>query len=260
MTRCKHLSIRTVKSGRRIENATRFFCSNTVLLVASVPPSAIRLWDESAGAGLPDWRPTRVGSRSACGRNCHGATRVRATTAPCTCATACSAYTTPPWLDRRVDDVHSRAPARRHCGRSQRRRTDHPQSDDNHSHRRTAPAGVQPRPGCRREKRRLRRQLNADKAITAAQRNFFDAARDRQSPQYRPALGNYQLVASLETAYLERHLTPAVPKDVKDATNSYIAAEIALVEANTRELSDQDAQPFVVATRDSGKQLDKVCE
>lgn len=102
--------------------------------------------------------------------------------------------------------------------------------------------------------------INADNAIAAAQRNFFDAARDRQSPQYRPALGNYQLVASVETAYLERHLTPAVPKDVKDATNSYITAEIALVEANTRELSDQDAQPFVIATRDSGKQLDKVCE
>jgi hypothetical protein len=51
-----------------------------------------------------------------------------------------------------------------------------------------------------------------------------------------------------------------VPQDVKDATNSYIAAEIALVEANTRELSDQDAQTFVVAARDSGAKLDKVCE
>jgi hypothetical protein len=102
--------------------------------------------------------------------------------------------------------------------------------------------------------------INVDKAITAAQRNFFGAAHDRQSPEYRPALGNFQLVAAIETAFLERQLTPAVPKDVTDATNGYIAATLALVDANTRELSDQDAQAFVVAARDSGEQLDKVCE
>ena len=102
--------------------------------------------------------------------------------------------------------------------------------------------------------------FNANNSITAAQRNFFGAAHDRQSPEYRPALSNFQLVASIETAYLERHLTPAVPKDVRDATNGYIAATLALVDANTRELSDQDAQPFVVATRDSVDQLEKVCE
>jgi hypothetical protein len=102
--------------------------------------------------------------------------------------------------------------------------------------------------------------INADKSITGAQRNFFSAARDRQSPEYRPALGNFQLVAAVETAFLERHLAAAVPKDVKDATNSYIAAVMALVDANTRELSDQEAQPFVVDVRDSGEQLDKVCE
>lgn len=102
--------------------------------------------------------------------------------------------------------------------------------------------------------------FNANNSITAAQRNFFGTARDRQSPEYRSALGNFQLVASIETAYLERHLTPAVPKDIRDATNGYIAATLALVDANTRELSDQDAQPFVVATRDSVDQLEKVCE
>lgn len=102
--------------------------------------------------------------------------------------------------------------------------------------------------------------FNANRASAAAQRHFFDAARDRQSPDYRAALGNYQLVDSIEIAYLEKHLTPAVPKDVKDAANSYIAAELALVEANTRELSDQDAQPFVVATRDSVDRFEKVCE
>ncbi|MEB3980165.1 hypothetical protein OQ968_02680 [Mycobacterium sp. 663a-19] len=102
--------------------------------------------------------------------------------------------------------------------------------------------------------------INADKSITGAQHNFFSTARDRQSPAYGPALANFQLVASVETAYLERHIAPAVPKDVKDATNSYIASVMALVDANTRALSDQDAQPFVVAVRAAGEQLDKVCE
>lgn len=102
--------------------------------------------------------------------------------------------------------------------------------------------------------------INADKAIVAAQRHFFDVQHDRQSPDYRPALGNWQLVASLETTFLERQLTPAVPQDVKDATNGYIAATMALVDANTRQLTDQDAQPFVLATRDAGDKLDKVCD
>ncbi|CQD24594.1 hypothetical protein BN1232_06279 [Mycobacterium lentiflavum] len=100
----------------------------------------------------------------------------------------------------------------------------------------------------------------ADQSMLAAQRNFFDAARDRQSPQYHPALGNFQLVAMLETQYMQQHLPPATPKNVLDAINNYITAVIALVDANTRELSDHDAQPFVLAVRNAGDQLDKVCE
>lgn len=88
----------------------------------------------------------------------------------------------------------------------------------------------------------------ADKSIIAAQKNFFDAARDRQSPQYHPALGNFQLVVILETQYIQQHLPPATPKNVLDATNEYVTAVIRLVDANTRELSDHDAQPFVLVT------------
>lgn len=54
--------------------------------------------------------------------------------------------------------------------------------------------------------------------------------------------------------------SPATPKNVLDAINNYITAVIALVDANTRELSDHDAQPFVLAVRNAGDQLDKVCE
>jgi hypothetical protein len=78
--------------------------------------------------------------------------------------------------------------------------------------------------------------INADKSITGAQRHFFDAARDRQSPEYRAALGNYQIVVSIETAYLERHIAPAVPKDVKDATNGYMRATRPLTTNSSRQV------------------------
>jgi hypothetical protein len=100
----------------------------------------------------------------------------------------------------------------------------------------------------------------ADKSIIASQTNFFDAARDRQSPQYRPALANFQLVLMLETEYMQRHLAPATPMDVAVATNDYIDALVVLADANTRELSDHDAQPFVVAVRNAGKRLSRVCK
>ena len=54
--------------------------------------------------------------------------------------------------------------------------------------------------------------FNANKSITAAQRNFFGAAHDRQSPEYRPALGNFQLVASIETAYPRKAFDTSGPE------------------------------------------------
>ena len=133
--------------------------------------------------------------------------------------------------------------------------------DDNHSHRRTAAPTVQPQNRSPPPKKKSVTPASTRTSRSPLRSATFSAPHsDRQSPEYRPALSNFQLVASIETAFLERHLTPAVPKDVKDATNGYIAATLALVDANTRELSDQDAQPFVVATRESGDQLDKVCE
>lgn len=97
-------------------------------------------------------------------------------------------------------------------------------------------------------------------SINAAQANYLNAAKDRQSPQYQPALANFQLVAMLETQYIQQHLAPATPKNVGDASNEYITDVIALADAHTRELSDHDAQPFVEALRKVGSQLDKVCE
>jgi hypothetical protein len=100
----------------------------------------------------------------------------------------------------------------------------------------------------------------ASASINAAQGNYLAASKDRQSPQYQPALANFQLVAMLETQYIQQHLPPATPKNMQDATNDYITNVIALADAHTRGLSDHDAQPFVEALRKVGSQLDKVCE
>ncbi len=96
--------------------------------------------------------------------------------------------------------------------------------------------------------------------ILNAQQSFAVASRDRLSPQYRPALGNFQLVVTIETKFMEQRLKPAAPKAVADATNDYINALLSLADANTRELSNQDADQFVDAVERTGAQLDKVCE
>jgi len=95
--------------------------------------------------------------------------------------------------------------------------------------------------------------------ILNAQQSFAVASRDRLSPQYRPALGNFQLVVTIETKFMEQRLKPAAPKAVADATNDYINALLSLADANTRELSNQDADHFVDAVERTGAQLDKVC-
>ena len=99
----------------------------------------------------------------------------------------------------------------------------------------------------------------ASTSLNTAQANYLSASKDRQSPQYQPALANFQLVAMLETQYVQQHLPPATPKDVVDATNDYVTNVIALADAHTRGLSDHDAQPFVLALRSAGDRLDKVC-
>ncbi|KEP38776.1 hypothetical protein [Mycobacterium kansasii] len=97
-------------------------------------------------------------------------------------------------------------------------------------------------------------------SIANAQQNFAVAARDRQVPQYRPALANFQLVVVIETQYMQQHLPSATPKEVADAINGYIGAILAAVDADTREVSNHDAQIHVDRVNNASTQLDKVCE
>ncbi|WP_232526891.1 hypothetical protein [Mycobacterium intracellulare] len=96
-------------------------------------------------------------------------------------------------------------------------------------------------------------------SILNSQKSFAVASRDRQSPQYGSALANFQLVVMVETQYMEQHVPSATPKAVADATNAYITALLALADANTREVSNHDADVFVDAVTKTGDQLDKVC-
>ena len=47
----------------------------------------------------------------------------------------------------------------------------------------------------------VRRQHQRGQVDTDAQRNFFAASRDRQSPEYRPALGQLPIRRPIETVY-----------------------------------------------------------
>lgn len=96
--------------------------------------------------------------------------------------------------------------------------------------------------------------------IANSQQNFAAAARDRQTPQYQPALANFQLVVMVETQYLQQHLTPAAPRPVQDAINGYISAVLAAVDADTRAVPNHDAQAFVDRVDMASTELDKVCE
>lgn len=96
--------------------------------------------------------------------------------------------------------------------------------------------------------------------IANSQQNFAAAARDRQAPQYQPALANFQLVVMVETQHMQQHLPPAAPGNVRAAINGYISAVLAAVEADTRGVSNHDAQAFVDRVDKASTELDKVCE
>ena len=79
-------------------------------------------------------------------------------------------------------------------------------------------------------------------------------------PRYgRAALASWQTVLAVETQYMRYHIPPATPKDIIDATNDYIKSLIALGDANTREVSDSEAEKFIADTRSTGDRLTQLC-
>ena len=101
--------------------------------------------------------------------------------------------------------------------------------------------------------------LVADGPITAAQQQFAATAGERGSDRYRQMLANLQTVVMVETNFMRSHLKPATPKDVADATEENINALIAMVDANTREVPDAEANKVIERVNAAGAQLNKIC-
>lgn len=102
--------------------------------------------------------------------------------------------------------------------------------------------------------------MTTDAAISGAEQRLVSTLHDRGSEAYRLALANFQLVAITETDYIRSHIRPATPKNVADAINDGINALIALVEANTRELPNEQISPFVARVHQTGDRMGEVCE
>ena len=100
----------------------------------------------------------------------------------------------------------------------------------------------------------------ADGPITSSQRDFYAARLDRNSPQYQQMLSNWQTVSAVEAEYTRGHLTPATPPAVADAINADLGALAALVDGNTRGVSDDQANILIDKYKATGAQVTKVCE
>jgi hypothetical protein len=99
----------------------------------------------------------------------------------------------------------------------------------------------------------------ASTPINDAQRNFAATVGDRSSPEYKAALASWQTVLAVETQYMRYHIQPATPKDVANATSDYMQSLITLGDANTRGVSDEEAQKFIADTRSTGDRLTQLC-
>ena len=111
-------------------------------------------------------------------------------------------------------------------------------------------ADLQPRPGRRRQKRsRATPALDADNDLSPLRSAIFSSPHsDRQSPEYRPALGNFQLVAYDRNRFPRKHLTASgTRKTLKMQPTATLQRTLALVDANTRELSIKMPDHFVDA-------------
>lgn len=99
-----------------------------------------------------------------------------------------------------------------------------------------------------------------DNAVTSAQRAYVDTLPNRESPESKQALANFQTVMMVETEYLRAHTPPATPKDIAEAMNRYINALIGIVDAATRGLPDPEANVRIRDARLAGDYLKKACE
>jgi len=98
-----------------------------------------------------------------------------------------------------------------------------------------------------------------DPPITNAVTDYVSSLSERGSDRYRQMLANVQTIVIVEVNYMRAHMPPATPRAVAEAMNDDINALIALVDAFTRELPDDQVNALVERVHTTGKQMSKLC-
>lgn len=83
---------------------------------------------------------------------------------------------------------------------------------------------------------------------------------DRNSPEAKTALANFQTVVMVETEYLKTQVRPAAPEEVKSAVNDFIVALLAEADAETRMLPYEEIDTRGDVTSAASKKLDQACK
>ena len=99
----------------------------------------------------------------------------------------------------------------------------------------------------------------ADAPLTSSQHDFLATLGNRGSDEYKQALSNFQTVAMVEIEYMRAHLRPATPSEVTAAINTYLDSLVAIVDADTRELPDSDANKLIAVAKDAGQRVTELC-
>ena len=101
--------------------------------------------------------------------------------------------------------------------------------------------------------------LSVDAPLGGTQRELAAAQADRSAPAYASALSTFQTTLAVETQYMRIHITPSTPEDVSHPTHQYIDAWIALGDAYTRGLPDDQIQPILGEVSQWRDRLNEVC-
>lgn len=96
-------------------------------------------------------------------------------------------------------------------------------------------------------------------ALTQAQRELASIP-DRNSPEAKAALANFQMVVMVETEYLKTQVRPATPEAIKSAVSEFIAALLAETDAETRMLPYGDINARGDAASAASKKLNLACK
>lgn len=101
--------------------------------------------------------------------------------------------------------------------------------------------------------------VSVDQPLGGVHRELMATLGNRVSPEHAGALSTFSTVLMIEIEYMRNHTPPATPADVQEATSHYIDAWIALGDAYTRELPNDQLDKLRGEVVRWGDRLDEVC-